>query len=186
MDIILYLLTTIQDLYRQNCWLIQFICRYIPLKQWAFDDSHSPEYQKFKTDELPKIEYLHHEWDWRLLIPYFEHRYHIKFKPIARRKECNIPDDCTCPFCNAPKPYLYSNNGDKGQILCKVCETTFSPQENRFSKMTILRCPYCNHSLVHKKDRKHFIVHKCVNPKCSYYLHNLKKVDKEDLEKDYG
>ena len=186
MDIILYLLTTIQDLYRQNCWLIQFICRYIPLKQWAFDDSHSPEYQKFKTDELPKIEYLHHEWDWRLLIPYFEHRYHIKIKPIARRKECNIPDDCTCPFCNAPKPYLYSNNGDKGQILCKVCETTFSPQENRFSKMITLRCPYCNHSLAHKKDRKHFIVHKCVNPKCPYYLHNLKKVDKEHLEKDYG
>ena len=186
MDIILYLLTTIQDLYRQNCWLIQFICRYIPLKQWAFDDSHSPEYQKFKTDELPKIEYLHHEWDWRLLIPYFEHRYHIKIKPIARRKECNIPDDCTCPFCNAPKPYLYSNNGDKGQILCKVCETTFSPQENRFSKMITLRCPHCNHSLVHKKDRKHFIVHKCVNPKCPYYLHNLKKVDREHLEKDYG
>lgn len=186
MDIILYLLTTIQDLYRQNCWLIQFICRYIPLKQWAFDDSHSPEYQKFKTDELPKIEYLHHEWDWRLLIPYFEHRYHIKIKPIARRKECNIPDDCTCPFCNAPKPYLYRNNGDKGQILCKVCETRFAPQENRFSKLTTLRCPHCNHSLVHKKNRKHFIVHKCVNPKCPYYLHNLKKVDKEHLEKDYG
>ena len=186
MDIILYLLTTIQDLYRQNCWLIQFICRYIPLKQWAFNDSHSPEYQKFKTDELPKIEYFHHEWDWRLLIPYIEHRYHIKINPIARRKECNIPDDCTCPFCNAPKPYLYSNNGDKGQILCKVCETNFSPQENRFSKMITLRCPHCNHSLVHKKDRKHFIVHKCVNPKCPYYLHNLKKVDKEHLEKDYG
>ena len=186
MDIILYLLHTIQDLYRHNCWLIQFICRYIPLKQWAFDDSHSPEYQKFKTDELPKIEFHHHEWDWHLLIPYFEHRYNIKIKPIARRKECNIPDDCTCPFCNAPKPYLYSNNGDKGQILCKVCETTFSPQENRFSKLTTLRCPHCNHSLVHKKDRKHFIVHKCVNPKCPYYLHNLKKVDKEHLEKDYG
>lgn len=186
MDIILYLLTTIQDLYRQNCWLIQFICRYIPLKQWAFDDSHSPEYQKFKTDELPKIEFHNHEWDWRLLIPYFEHRYNIKIKPIARRKECNIPDDCTCPFCNAPKPYLYRNNGDKGQIMCKVCETKFSPQENRFSKLTTLRCPHCNHSLVHKKDRKHFIVHKCVNPKCTYYLHNLKKVDKEHLEKDYG
>ncbi|MFQ9703496.1 MAG: hypothetical protein ACLR0U_17485 [Enterocloster clostridioformis] len=52
MDIILYLLQTIQDLYRQNCWLINFICRYIPLKQWAFDDSHSPKYQKFKIDEL--------------------------------------------------------------------------------------------------------------------------------------
>lgn len=55
MNIILYLLQIIQYLYQQNCFLIQFICKYIPLKQWAFDDSHSPEYQKFKTDELPKI-----------------------------------------------------------------------------------------------------------------------------------
>ena len=55
MDIILYLLSIIQYLYQQNCWLINLICRYIPLKQWAFDDSHSPKYQKFKVDELPLI-----------------------------------------------------------------------------------------------------------------------------------
>ena len=53
MDIILYLLTIIQYLYQMNCWLLNFICRYIPLKQWAFDDSHSPKYQKYKIDELP-------------------------------------------------------------------------------------------------------------------------------------
>ena len=46
-NIILHLLQLIQYLYQQNCWLINFICRYIPLKQWAFDDSHSPKYQKF-------------------------------------------------------------------------------------------------------------------------------------------
>ena len=55
MNIILYLLSIIQYLYQQNCWLIRFICRYIPLKQWGFDDSHSPKYQKFKVDELPHI-----------------------------------------------------------------------------------------------------------------------------------
>ena len=49
-----------------------------------------------------------------------------------------------------------------------------------------LRCPHCGNTLIPKKDRKHFIIHKCVNPKCPYYLHNLKKVDKEDLNKDYG
>ena len=32
MDIILYLLSIIQYLYQQNCWLINLICRYIPLK----------------------------------------------------------------------------------------------------------------------------------------------------------
>ena len=70
--------------------------------------------------------------------------------------------------------------------MCKVCGTLFSPDENRFSKALSLKCPYCSHALVRKKDRKHFIIHKCVNPKCPYYLHNLKKVDKADLDEDYG
>ena len=43
-----------------------------------------------------------------------------------------------------------------------------------------------NKSMVPKKDRKHFIVYTCVNPKCPYYVHNLKKVDKDDLKEDYG
>ena len=186
MDIILYLLQLIQQLYQQNCWLINFICRYIPLKQWAFDDSHSPKYQKFKVDQLPKIVYHHHDWDWKGLISYFEWKYGKPVKPVRRRSECDIPEDCTCPFCKAPQIYLYRNNGKAGQLKCKICETLFSPGENRFSKSVTLKCPYCSYSLVHRKDRKHFVVHKCVNPKCSYYLHNLKKVDKEDLKETYG
>lgn len=70
-------------------------------------------------------------------------------------------------------------------MLCKVCDAKFSPEENRFSS-TKLRCPHCGNVLVPKKNRKHFIVHKCVNSKCPYYLHNLKKVDKEHLEKENG
>ena len=62
-NIILYLLQLCHQLYQQNCWLINFICRYVPLKQWAFDDSHSPKYQKFKVDQLPKIVYHHQDWD---------------------------------------------------------------------------------------------------------------------------
>lgn len=186
MDIILYLLSIIQYLYQQNRWLILFICKYIPLKQWAYDDSHSPKYQKFKTDELPKMDRHYNDWDWQLLIPYFEFKYHKKIKPVSRRKDCDIPLNCKCPSCNAPLPYLYRNNGKKGQIKCKVCDTNFSPSENRFSKAYTLRCPHCGNALSHIKDRKHFIVHKCVNPKCSYYLHNLKKVDKQHLEEEYG
>ena len=186
MDIILYLLQLIQYLYQQNCWLINFICRYIPLKQWAFDDSHSPKYQKFKIDQLPKIVYHHQDWDWQDLNSYYTWKYGKPIKPVNRRSECDIPDSCTCPSCNAPKPFLYRNNGKCGQLMCKVCQTLFSPDENRFSKVLTLECPHCSHALVHKKDRKHFIIHKCVNPKCPYYLHNLKKVDKADLNKDYG
>lgn len=67
--------------------------------------------------------------------------------------------------------------------MCKICGTLFSPEGNRFTSIK-LRCPYCSHTLVPKKDRKHFIVHKCINPKCPYYLRNLKKVDKKDLKEE--
>lgn len=187
MNIILYLIQLIQQLYQQNRWLLNFICRYIPLKQWAFDDSRSPKYQKFKIDKLPLV--LHVEpWDYRDFMKYLEWRYKDDYKPIKpvrRRGDCDIPDDCKCPRCNAPKIYLYKNNGSKGQLLCKVCQNTFC-QESTASSRLNLRCPYCSHSLVPKKDRKHFIIHKCVNPKCSYYLSNLKKVDKNDLNEPYG
>ena len=42
----------------QNQYLLQiisFLFKFIPLKQFAFDDSHSPEYQKFKIDKPPHI-----------------------------------------------------------------------------------------------------------------------------------
>ena len=87
MDIILYLLQLCHQLYQQNCWLINFICRYIPLKQWAFDDSHSPKYQKFKIDELPLIQPYAQDWTYKELIPYWQKRYGRLIRPVTRRKE---------------------------------------------------------------------------------------------------
>jgi transposase-like protein len=121
-------------------------------------------------------------------MEYLKWRYKDDYKPIKpvrRYGECDIDDGCTCPRCNAPKIYLYKNNGSKGQLLCKVCQTRFATEENRHTSLK-LRCPHCMHTLVPKKDRKHFVVHKCVNPKCPYYVKNLKKVDKADLKEDYG
>ena len=178
MDIILYLLNYINYQRKIIGQLLNFICRYIPLKQWAFDDSHSPKYQKFKVDKLPKIISYQQDWTWKDLIPYYQKRYGKTIKPVFRRVACDIPSDCTCPMCKSPVDYLTWNNGKvKTQILCKVCPTKFSPgNDNRFSQTYKLKCPYCSHTLAPKKIRKHFIVHKCVNPKCSYYLHNLRKV----------
>ena len=28
------------------------------------------------------------------------------------------PQDCSCPSCGAPQPYLYRNNGKAGQLKC--------------------------------------------------------------------
>ena len=188
MNIILYLLNIIQQLYKQNYFLIQLLCKYIPLKQWAFDDSHSPKYQKFKIDKLPKIISFKQEWNQTDLIAYYKKRYNKIIKPVFRHRECDVPTGCTCPQCKAPYHYLMWNDGKKkSQLLCKVCQSLFSTaSEGRFSKIYVLRCPHCNNALVHKKDRKHFIVHKCVNTMCPYYLKNLKKVSKKDLDEDYG
>ena len=184
MNIILYLLNFIQYQHQQICWLLNFICRYIPLKQWAFDDSHSPKYQKFKIDQLPIVKPFIKQ-DWQFLLKYYKWKYGKETKPIQRKNGKTIPEDTICPLCGAPHHYIYDNNGGNGQYQCKICGQTFTTGENVSTPMRLL-CPYCNHTLVHKKDRKHFIVHKCVNPKCSYYLHNLKKVSKEDLKEDYG
>ena len=66
-NIILYLLNIIQEQYQQICWLILFICRYIPLKQWVHDELHSPKYQKFLTDKLPIIKpFVKQDWNFGL------------------------------------------------------------------------------------------------------------------------
>ncbi|WP_196591968.1 hypothetical protein [Pectinatus frisingensis] len=51
--IILHFLTIIQYQQKIIRSLLRFICNYIPLKQWSWDDSHSFKYQKFKVDRLP-------------------------------------------------------------------------------------------------------------------------------------
>ena len=184
----------IQNLLIQNQYLLQiisflfkFICKNIPLRQWIFDDSNSPKYQKFKVDEPPLIKkeklQPQERWNYKDFMEYIKWKYDVIITPVKRRGECNIPDDYICPHCSAPKAYLYRNNGSNDQVLCKVCgksSSTFVPDT------IALFCPHCSHALVAKKDRKFFRVHKCVNPKCPYYLNNLKKVDKKHLAEPYG
>ncbi len=185
--IIHYLLQLIQALYQQNILLLNLISKYIPLKQWAFDDSNSPKYQKFKVDELPVIEEPLPKLSLKKIVADYPSSHNGKMlKPIRRRTDPHLSQTCKCPRCYAPVEYIYRNNGQAGQLLCKVCGTAFFENvDNTFSKLH-LRCPYCSHSLSQIKERKHFVIHKCVNPKCSYYIHNLKSVSKEDLDEDYG
>lgn len=182
-SIIHYLLIQNQYLLQIISSLLNLICKYIPFRQLTFDDSISPKYQKFKVDELPVVKKFEKQ-DYNFLLKYYLWRYGKPVKPINHRKH-SIPEDIVCPRCGAPHHYIYDNNGGKGEYLCKVCSQTFSYAKNVTAPMSF-SCPYCGHSLAPKKDRKHFIVHKCVNPKCPYYLHNLKSVDKKHLDEPYG
>ena len=178
-SIIQYLLIQNQYLLQIISFFFKIICKYIPLRQWIFDDSNSPEYQKLKVDEPPLIKkeklQPQERWYYKDFIAYIKWKYDVIITPVKRRGECNIPDDYICPHCGAPKAYLYRNNGSNDQVLCKVCgksSSTFVPDT------IALFCPHCSHTLVAKKDRKFFRVHKCVNPKCPYYLNNLKVTSK--------
>lgn len=80
-SIILHLLFVIQYQSKIITWLILFISKYIPIKQWTFHDSHSPEYQKFKTDKLPIIIPFVKQ-DWQLWTEYYLLRYGKPLKPV--------------------------------------------------------------------------------------------------------
>jgi len=176
-SIITYLLLYNQYLLKIIFQLLLFISKYIPLKQWVFDDTHSPKYNKFKVDKLPIIKKFYKQ-DYSSLLKYYLWKYGKPLKPVQRRNGHSISEDIICPLCGAPHQYIYDNNGGKGQYKCKVCGQTFKSGEHVVSPLKLI-CPYCGHALVPKKDRKHFIVHKCVNQNCSYYKHNLSQLPKD-------
>ena len=176
-SIVTYLLIQNQYLLNIISELLLFISKYIPIKQMAFEDSNSPEYQKFKVDKLPKI-ICFEKVDYQLLLAYYKYKYGKETKPVSRRNGKAIPEHILCPRCGATHHYIYDNNGGKGQFQCKVCSLTFK-ELNHASKPITFCCPYCGHTLEPKKDRKHFRLHKCTYSKCSYYTSNLKKFPKD-------
>ena len=85
-----------QYLIKIICKLLEFICKFLPLKHWNFDDSNSPEYQKFKVDILPKI-IKFQKSDYKLLIAYYKHKYGYVLRPINRRNGETLSKDIRCP-----------------------------------------------------------------------------------------
>ena len=172
--IILILCFYIQYLENNIASLVQFIAKYIPLRQMTYDDSHSPEYQKFKTDKLPVIIQFEKQ-DYELLLAHSLLVSGKLLKPVVRRNGRDVPEDTVCPCCGAPHQYIYDNNGGRGEYRCKVCGQCFTTGVTATTPL-VLACPHCGKMLQSKKDRKDFTVHKCINEHCSYYQNNLKKL----------
>ena len=149
-SIITYLLIYNQYLITIIGELLLFISQHIPLKQMIFDDSNSPEYQKFKVDRLPTI-LKFEKVDYKLLLAYYKHKYNKTLKPVQRRNGKSIPKKTKCPKCGAPHEYIYDNNGNKGQFKCKVCQLTFK-EANYATKPLVFICPYCDAPLLSKSS----------------------------------
>lgn len=144
------------------------------------------KYRKLKVDTLPKIENIE-KLNYKEILQSHFNKTGKMIKPVSRRKSSTFIDTSTvCPRCNAPHEYLYDNNGGKGQYQCKLCKATFKSGD-KFKKEVILKCPHCSKSLDKIKDRKSFLIYKCRNNKCSFYISNknsLSPEDKAKFEKD--
>jgi transposase-like protein/ssDNA-binding Zn-finger/Zn-ribbon topoisomerase 1 len=167
-----------QFLISQIQQLLIFIAKNIPLKLPKYDIT-SPKYNKHTVDMLPVIKKVE-PLNYILLLEEYLAKHGKNLKPVNSRGKNPVPPDCVCPYCGAPHTYLYDNTGGRGQLLCKVCKNRFAKGKTDFKPITLI-CPYCGHSLVKKKDRKHFNIHKCVNKNCSFYLDSLRKLSPEDL-----
>jgi len=157
--------------------LLVFIAKNIPLKSPKYDIT-SPKYNKLTVDKLPIIKKIE-QLNYVLLLEEYRVKHGKNLKPVKSRGGKSVPADSICPRCGAPHTYIYDNTGGRGQLLCKVCSLRFNKGKTDFKPITLL-CPYCGHTLIQKKDRKHFNIHKCVNKNCSFYLDALKKLSPED------
>jgi transposase-like protein len=143
-------------------------------------DLKSPKYKRFTVDAPPIVRQFEKQ-DYRKLIEDHARLYAKPIKPVRRRKECFIDKATVCPYCGAPYEYVYDNDGGRGQLCCKVCGNRFSSKKDRVPEM-FLQCPYCGNALTRIKDRKGFVIHKCVSSHCSFYKNALSSLSKDALE----
>ncbi|MEG2788316.1 MAG: hypothetical protein RR942_10885 [Romboutsia sp.] len=66
--------------------------------------------------------------------------------------------------------------------LAVMWKSTFKSGD-KFKKEVLLKCPHCSKSLDKIKDRKSFLIYKCRNNKCSFYLSNKNSLSCEDKAK---
>ena len=93
-----------------------------------------------------------------------------KIKPVKHRKP--ISKGITCPTCNAPWEYIYSNarvfsSLQKRKVQkyrCKICGRQWIIPAKVFLPSPL--CPFCGRPLNIKKRRKNFDVYKCSNSSC--------------------
>ena len=97
-------------------------------------------------------------------------------KPIKRRNPDAFTFQGICPFCGAPKEYIYDNNKNRGQFQCKACLNTFTLKTTISDEAGIF-CPHCGRKLDLKHDRNGYIVYICPSYKCPYYLKNKEMAD---------
>ena len=103
--------------------IILFLSKFIKVDDLSkLDEKPTDErYRLFKVDDPAIIEPF-------VSIEHKDHKKLIKennISPVKRRNGKAITINVHCPCCDAPKEYLYDNNGKQTQFECKVCSYIF-------------------------------------------------------------
>ncbi len=114
-NIILYLLTVIQEQYKTICWLLNFICRYI-----LSSSGPSMIPTPLNTTNLPLTASLSSSLSSNKTgSSYWNTTSGNMVKPSGRSSGAMgnpFPRIPSVPLCGAPHHYLYDNNGGNGQV----------------------------------------------------------------------
>ena len=154
----------------------------IPLKP----DQKPPHYRQFRVDPvfpltLPKNDTAANLGEWKKLKKQKELKSGKTIKPVASRNGKIIPPKSKCQHCNAPKKFLYINNGKlQSQVKCKICGKTSSLNTTKRNPKAKFLCPYCSSALFTWKQSKQCTIYKCPSYNCPHYLRNKMKLTKEE------
>jgi putative transposase len=142
-----------------------------------------PHYRDFRIDTIPPLpapipEETPH---WKTLKAETEKRNGTLIKPIKTRSGKELPAGTRCSHCNAPKHYLYLNNGKlASQTRCKICGKTSSLNQSKHKQKAKYYCPHCSYALFKWKTNVYSTIYKCPNSKCSHYLSKKQQLTNEE------
>jgi len=154
----------------------------IPLKP----DEKPPHYRQFRVDPvfpLPvsKNDSAANLVDWKNLKKEQELKSGKPIKPVASKNGKKVPAKCKCQNCNAPRNFLYLNNGKlHSQVKCKICGKTTSINTTKRKPKAKFLCPYCSCALFKWKQSKQSTTYKCPSYNCPHYLRNKMSLTDEE------
>jgi len=178
--IISYLISFLQYINKIIWKFISFLSSYIDIEDIKRNSIHSPKYHKFSVDDPPvAIDYesnvSFHSLDWKSIVS------SNNIKPISRQVSNSVPSYISCPFCNAPHDYIYSRKSQKKGFTCKCCKNFFTSSFEKVKSLSF-KCPHCNLFLEKHKVKPSFILYKCKNDNCPFYIKSLNNLSSKEKE----
>ena len=150
-------------------------------------DEKPPHYRNFRVDTIPPLTEPPTELktavsDWKMLLREYKSQHGKDLDPVEHRKGSpELPPGCRCQHCNAPRKYLYLNNGKHAsQALCKICRKTSPTHRIRKQSSAKYWCPHCSGVLSKWKASSICTIYKCFSHTCSHYLNNCDSLTIEE------